>query len=87
MEAADIGVGEVSSRMHDLARQRQQLSDDVNYLKAQLMRNNLIFSGIPEDNSTGSEIPAVTERKLRDFLHEKMKIDRETVDALSLERV
>lgn len=87
VEAADIGVGEVSSRVHDLERQRQQLSDDVNYLKAQSMRNNLIFSGIPEDNSTGSETPAVTERKLRDFLHEKMKIARETVDALRLERV
>ncbi|KAH3870894.1 hypothetical protein DPMN_034086 [Dreissena polymorpha] len=44
------------------------------------MRNNLIFSGIPEDNFTGCETPAVTERKLRDFLHEKMKIARETVD-------
>ncbi|KAH3768829.1 hypothetical protein DPMN_170045 [Dreissena polymorpha] len=34
VEAADIGVGEVSCRMCDLERQRQQLSDDVNYLKA-----------------------------------------------------
>ncbi|KAH3823961.1 hypothetical protein DPMN_125786 [Dreissena polymorpha] len=51
------------------------------------MRNNLIFSGIPEHNSTGSETQAVTERKLRDFLHEKTKIARETVEALRLERV
>ncbi|KAH3861454.1 hypothetical protein DPMN_024384 [Dreissena polymorpha] len=79
VEAADIGVGEVSSRVHDLERQRRQLSEVVNYLKAQSIGNNLIFSGIPEDNSTGSETPAVTERKLRDFLHEEMKIAKETV--------
>ncbi|KAH3737994.1 hypothetical protein DPMN_044596 [Dreissena polymorpha] len=51
------------------------------------MRNNLVCSGILLDNSTGSETPAVTERKFRDFLHEKMKIARETVEALRLERV
>ncbi|KAH3866188.1 hypothetical protein DPMN_029245 [Dreissena polymorpha] len=51
---------------------------------SQSMRNNLIFFGIAEDNSTGSETPAVTELKFRDFLHEKMKIARETVEALRL---
>ena len=83
MGATDISYTEVIFR----SRQRQQLSDDASNLNAQSMRNNLVFSGIEEDNSSGSEPPTVTERKLRAHLHQKMKITKETVEALRLERV
>ncbi|KAH3824634.1 hypothetical protein DPMN_126471 [Dreissena polymorpha] len=51
------------------------------------MRNNLVFTNIPEDNSTGSEPPEVTERELRNHLEEKLKIAKETADAMRFERV
>ena len=51
------------------------------------MRNNLIFTGIEEDNTTGNEPPAVTENKLRAFLQERLKIAKEAVDAMRFERV
>ena len=73
--------------MTELDRQRKQLSDDLSYLKSQSMRNNLVFSGLEEDNSSGSETPAITERKLRDHLHQKMKIAKETVETLCFDRV
>ena len=87
VDASEISYTEISSRVSELDRQRQQLSDDVSYLEAQSMRNNLVFFGIQEDNTSGSEPPAVTERKLRDHLHQNMKIAKETVEALRLERV
>ena len=59
----------------------------IAYLKSQSMRNNSVFTYIPEDNSSGSEPPEVTERKLRNHLEEKLKIAKETADAMRFERV
>jgi len=87
VDATDIGVGLVDSRVADLEKRRQQLSDDVSYLKAQSMRNNLLFTGIEEDASSGNEPPATTERKLREHLINKLKVARETVEAMRFERV
>ena len=87
VDATDIGVGLVDSRVADLEKRRQQLSDDVSYLKAQSMRNNLLFTGIEEDASSGNEPPATTERKLREHLIQKLKVARETVEAMRFERV
>ena len=56
---------------------RQQLCEEVAYLKSQSMRNNLIFTGIEEDNISGNEPPAVTENKLRAFLQDELKIAKE----------
>ncbi|XP_052212302.1 uncharacterized protein LOC127831372 [Dreissena polymorpha] len=51
------------------------------------MRNNLIFTGIEEDNSQGNKSQVVTESKLREHLSEKLKIPKETVEGLRFERV
>ena len=87
VDATDIVVGIVDSRVADLEKRRQQLSDDVSYLKAQSMRNNLLFTGIEEDSSSGNDPPTVTERKLREHLMQKKKVARETAEAILLERV
>ena len=50
-----MGVGLLESRVTDMEQKRQPLSDEVAYLKSQSMRNNLIFTGIEEDNSQGNE--------------------------------
>ncbi|KAH3839969.1 hypothetical protein DPMN_113409 [Dreissena polymorpha] len=76
VEAVDEGVGLLYSRVADIEQKRQQLSDEVAYLKSQSMRNNLIFTEIEEYNSQGNEYQVVTERKLRVHLSEKLKIPK-----------
>ncbi|XP_052778715.1 uncharacterized protein LOC128216180 [Mya arenaria] len=48
------------------------------------MRNNLIFGNIPEEEG---ETPARTERIVRDFIVDKLKVAREAVDNMRFERV
>ncbi|KAH3738939.1 hypothetical protein DPMN_045583 [Dreissena polymorpha] len=70
-----------------MEQKRQQLSDEIAYLTSQSMRNNLIFTGIEEDNSQGNASQVVTERKLREGLSEKLKTPKETVEGLRFECV
>ncbi|KAH3850486.1 hypothetical protein DPMN_092898, partial [Dreissena polymorpha] len=86
VELVDVGATKVADRLTQSEKERNELRDDVAYLKSQSMRNNLVFTNIPEDNSTGSEPPEVTERKLRNQLEEKLKIANETADAMRFER-
>jgi len=48
------------------------------------MRNNLTFSNITETNTDGTED---TEKVLRTFLEEKMKLAKDQIDRMSIERV
>ena len=41
-----------------------------------IMRNNLIFTNVPEDNSTGIEKADVTEKKLRQHMKDTSKSPR-----------
>ena len=68
-------------------KQREELRDDVAYLKSQSMRNNLVFTNIQEDNSTGNETAEITETKLRNHLQEKLKIAKYIADTIRFERV
>lgn len=60
------------------------LQSTVNYVQAQTMRNNLVFSGIEED---ADEKPEQTEAILRTFLTKEMKLAQDLVDSLKFERV
>jgi len=82
-----IGVARVESRLADLEKQREELRDDMTYMKSQSMRNNLVFTNIPEDNSSGSESSDVTEAKLRTHLQAALKIAKETAESIRFERV
>ncbi|XP_052784275.1 uncharacterized protein LOC128220063 [Mya arenaria] len=61
--------------------------DDVPYLQSQSMRNNLVFTEVPEDNTSGSEAAEATERKLRQHLQDAFKIAREMAESIWFERV
>ncbi|XP_052762354.1 uncharacterized protein LOC128204998 [Mya arenaria] len=87
VESADVDASVMAERVTMLERQREELRDDIAYLKSQSMRNNLVFTNIPEDNATGSEPADVTEAKLRNHLHETLKIAKETANAMRFERV
>jgi len=83
----DIGGAQVESRLADLEKQREELRDDMAYIKSQSMTNNSIFTNIPEDNSSGNESSDVTEAKLRTHLESALKIAKETAESIRFERV
>ncbi|KAH3831679.1 hypothetical protein DPMN_104949 [Dreissena polymorpha] len=53
-ERVDIAIAQVTCRVDHMENERTNFRDDLAYLKAQSMRNNLIFTGVPENNKTGS---------------------------------
>ncbi|KAH3885766.1 hypothetical protein DPMN_009764 [Dreissena polymorpha] len=52
-----------------MEKEQTNFRDDLSYLKAPSMRNNLIFTGVPVNNTAENETPEVTEKKLREHLH------------------
>ncbi|KAH3695189.1 hypothetical protein DPMN_082645 [Dreissena polymorpha] len=70
VDGADIHAAQLSERMQELEKERDTLRDNVSYLQSQTMRNNLIFTGGAEDNTTGNEQPEITKRKLRQHLQD-----------------
>ncbi|KAH3893093.1 hypothetical protein DPMN_017236 [Dreissena polymorpha] len=87
VDGADIHAAQMSERVQELEKQRDALRDNVTNLQSQSMRNNLIFTGVAENNSTGSESPETTERRLRQHLQDAFKIQRKVADTISFERV
>ncbi|KAH3775741.1 hypothetical protein DPMN_177418 [Dreissena polymorpha] len=87
VDAADFHSAQLSERVQELEKERDTLRNNLTYLQSQFMRNNLIFTGIAEVNSTGREPPETTERKLRQHLHDACKIVRDVADSIRFERV
>ncbi|XP_052268336.1 uncharacterized protein LOC127869720 [Dreissena polymorpha] len=87
VDCADVGAAQMAEKVAMLEKQREELRDDVAYLKSQSMRNNLVFTNIQEDNSTGNETAEITETKLRNHLQEKLKIAKDIADTIRFERV
>ena len=67
-EGVDIAIAQVTSRVDHMEKERTNFRDDLSYLKAPSMRN-LIFIGLPVNNTSENETPEVTEKKLREHLH------------------
>ena len=87
VDGTDIHAADLAERMQRLERERNTLRDDVSYLQSQSMRNNLIFTGVPEENTGGSEPVEVTERWLRQHLQDAFKFTWEVTEGIKFERV
>ena len=87
VDGADIGTPLLQEKVQGLEKERDTLRSDISYLKSQSMRNNLVFTGVPESLSSGHEAAEVTERKLRAHLHEALHLTKEMADSVRLERV
>jgi hypothetical protein len=83
-ESTDFSLGLVNDKMIQLEKEKENLHDELVYLQSQSMRNNLVFGNIPEAPTEDSD---ETEKNLRNFMHEKMKVASEIVDAIKFERV
>ena len=73
VESTDISTALFAGKIEELEKVRDSARDEVTYLMSQSMRNNLIFTNIPDDNSSGNESREITEKKLRNHLHEAVK--------------
>ena len=51
VESCDFAVGLVNDKIVTLEKEKDMLKDNIVYLQSQSMRNNLVFSNIPEDLS------------------------------------
>ena len=83
-ETIDFSVGLTNDNVVEIERDNNRLRDEVVYLQSQSMRNNLTFSNITETNTDGTED---TEKVLRKFLEEKMKITKDQIDRMLFEMV
>ncbi|KAH3689495.1 hypothetical protein DPMN_191819 [Dreissena polymorpha] len=87
VEGADIHAAELADRVHELEKERDTLRDNVSYLQSQSMRNNLVFTSVPESNENGNEKPETTEAKLRQHLVSAFKLTEEVASSFKFERV
>ena len=83
-ESQDFACGMLNDKVISLEKEKDALKDEVIYLQSQSMRNNLIFSNIPE---TQGETNEQVESKIKVFIFEKMKVAKEVVDRMSFDRV
>ncbi|KAH3839635.1 hypothetical protein DPMN_113067 [Dreissena polymorpha] len=70
-----------------LEKQREELRDEVAFLKSLSMRNNLVLTDVQEVNSGGNEAAEITEIKLWAHLHDALKIAKDISDTIRFERV
>ena len=84
VETYEFDSGRLCSKVDVLEQQKEELRDEVTYLQSQSMRNNLIFDNIPED---AHETHEQTEKIIRDFIKDKLKLAQSIVDEMDFERV
>ena len=84
VESTDFALGMLSDKVVTLEKERNLLKDEVTYLQSQSMRSNLLFSNIPEVSPGVNED---AEAVIKVFLVEKMKVAKEAVDQMVMERV
>ena len=77
-------MGMVNNKSVVLEKERDKLRDDIVYLQSQSMRNNLIFSNIKE---AADESVVTAEVVVIYFIYEKMKVAKDVMDTMGLERV
>jgi hypothetical protein len=68
----EFGMGKLEESLRAVETENKKLKDDTVDLKFRSMRNNLLFSNIPERRN---ETPVETERVLRDFMEKNLKMD------------
>ena len=80
----DVSAAMLTSRIEELEREKTNLQEDLTYMKAQSMSNNLVLTNIQEENPGVTETQELTEKKLRLHLHQVMKLSKEMQRLLNL---
>ena len=65
VESVDFSLDRTSCKVQNLFSQGEAMREEITYLQSQSMRNNLLFSNIPESlHETNEE----AEKKVRGFI-------------------
>jgi len=80
----EFSLAAAQSELQQVRDDEARVRDDLNYVKSQSMRNNLVFGNIPESKPETWE---ESESALRSFLHDKLKLANDLVSAMQFERV
>ena len=83
VEVVEYAGSRNDSKLEDLQKINTELKGEISYLKSQQMRNNLLFGGVPE---IPNEKPIDTERILRKHMCDNLKLAKELVDDIKIER-
>ena len=83
-DGMEFGLDKLEEALSKVQLENKRLKDEMVDLKSRSMRDNLLFSNIPE---TTNETPRDTEKILRDFLKNTVKMDVNIVDNIQFDRV
>jgi hypothetical protein len=84
ISSAEKDLENAIAKMNDIEGEKYSIKSELNCIKAQSMRNNLIIGNLEE---TVNETPAQTKKIVKDFLINKLQIAEETALNLKLDRV
>ena len=84
VESGDFLLGTMQEKVTILEKEKSALKEEVTYLQAQSMRNNVVFTNIPEKERERND---ETEVKLREVFVEKMQVAEDLARKTVFERV
>ena len=84
VESLEFALGVSNDKLTQLQKEKETMHSDLLYLQSQSMRNNLIFSRLPEIENENTE---QSENIVRGFLVEKLKMSEDVVRDIKFERV
>ena len=84
VEYLEFAVGVSNDKLTQLQKEKETMHSDLLYLQSQSMRNNLIFSRLPETENENTE---QSENIVRGFFVEKLKMSEDVVRDIKFERV
>lgn len=77
----DKKISEITTTIKCLSNENKLLKESLLDIQCRNMRDNLIFSGIPE------QIQDNPEQAIKDFMHSSLKLPKETVNNITFHRV
>jgi hypothetical protein len=83
-DSLEFGLRKLEDPVENVDAENQKLRQDIVDLKLRSMRDNLLFSNIPE---IGNETPKDTEVVLRQFLKDNMKMEETQVNGIKFNHV
>ena len=83
-DSVEFQFGRLTDRLAAIEAENKSLKGDITDMKSRSMKDNLIFSNIPEKEN---ETPDVTEHILREFLELNLKMEKQDVTNIRFDRV
>ena len=83
-DSVEFQFGCLTDRLAPIEAENKTLKGDIIDMKSRSMRDNLIFSNIPEKEN---ETPDVTEHILREFLELNLKMEKQDVTNIRFDSV